>query len=136
VASGRQAADSGEVTWTSRRASGYGGQLMVSSTVKIFSLPVVIRTPESTNHSAREDRGVKITGGGALNLTFDSVTVPTRRLSSVLFPNTCFGTLWSDGLRLLLLTVCGPFNHYSRTVYSYLGPFRLSTRTVRRTQDR
>jgi hypothetical protein len=61
--------DSGEVTWTGRRASGYGGQLTASSTVKIFSLPVVIRTLESTNRSAGEDRGVRITGGGALNLT-------------------------------------------------------------------
>jgi hypothetical protein len=32
-----------------------------------------------------------------------------RRLGSVLLPNTYFGTLWSDSLRLLLLlVVCGP----------------------------
>jgi hypothetical protein len=59
-----------------------------------------------------------------------------RRLSSILFPNTCFGTLWSGGLRLLLLTVCGPSDHYSRTVRSCLGLFGLSTQIVRRTQDR
>jgi hypothetical protein len=29
-------------------------------------------------------------------------TESSRRLSSVLLPNTCFGMLWSDGLRLLL----------------------------------
>jgi hypothetical protein len=68
VASEWQAADSGEVTWTGCRASGYGGQLTVSSMVKIFSLSVVIRTPESTNRSTGEDLGAKITGGGALNM--------------------------------------------------------------------
>jgi hypothetical protein len=63
-------------------------------------------------------------------------TESSRRLSSILFPNTCFRTLWSDGLRLLLLTVCGPSDHYSRTVRSYLGLFSLSTWTVRYTHDR
>jgi hypothetical protein len=61
----------------------------------------------------------------------------TRCLGSVLLPSTCFGTLWSDGLRLLLLLViCGPFGLHSLTIRAYLGLSSLSTRTVLRTQDR
>jgi hypothetical protein len=60
-----------------------------------------------------------------------------RRLGSVLLPNTYFGTLWSDGLRLLLLLVVyGLFGLHSRTVGAYLGLSSLSTRIVRRPQDR
>jgi hypothetical protein len=51
--------------------------------------------------------------------------------------NTCFGTLWSGGLRLLLLLVVyGPSDLYSCTVLACLGLYDLSTRTVQRTQDR
>jgi hypothetical protein len=60
-----------------------------------------------------------------------------RRLGSVLLPNTCFGTLWSDGLRLLLLMVVRrPSDLHSWTVRSFPGLPGLSTRTVRRPQDR
>jgi hypothetical protein len=53
-----------------------------------------------------------------------------RHLESVLLPNTCFGTLWSDGLRfLLLLVICGPSDLHSRTVRVCLGLSGLSTRS-------
>jgi hypothetical protein len=59
-----------------------------------------------------------------------------RRLGNVLLPNTCFGTLWSDGLSLmLLLAVCGPSGLHSWTVRAYLKLSDLSTRTIQRTQD-
>jgi hypothetical protein len=42
---------------------------------------------------------------------------PTRCLGSVFLPSICFTTLWSDGLRsLLLLVVCGPPSRRSRIV--------------------
>jgi hypothetical protein len=53
------------------------------------------------------------------------------RLRSILLPNTCFGTLWSDGLRLLLLlVVCGSSSLHSRTVRACLGLSGPSTQTV------
>ena len=62
---------------------------------------------------------------------------PVRRLKSVLLPNICFGTLWSGSLRLLLLlVVCGPSGLHSRIVRGCLGLSGLSTRIVRRMQDR
>jgi hypothetical protein len=47
---------------------------------------------------------------------------PTRRLGSVLLPSTYFRTLWSDGLRsLLLLVVYGPSGLHKRTIYGPSG---------------
>jgi hypothetical protein len=62
---------------------------------------------------------------------------PARRLGSVLLPSICFTTLWSDGLRsLLLLVVCGLSDLHNRTVRAYPGLFGLSVRIVRLTQDK
>jgi hypothetical protein len=60
------------------------------------------------------------------------------RLGSVLLPNNCFGTLWSDGLWLLLLLVNSePSGLHSRTVRSCLGLSALvpGPSDVRRTGD-
>lgn len=60
-----------------------------------------------------------------------------RLLGSVLLPSTYFGTLWSNGLRLLLLrVVCGPSSLHSWSVLDCPRVSGLSTQTVRRMQDR
>jgi hypothetical protein len=54
-----------------------------------------------------------------------------------LLPNTCFGTLWSNGLRLLLLlVVCGLSCLHSRTVRACPGLSGLSTWIVCHPRDR
>jgi hypothetical protein len=64
-------------------------------------------------------------------------TEPGKCLGSILLPSTCFRTLWSDDLRLLLLlVVCGPSGLHSRIVHVCPGLSSLSYQTVRQTQDR
>jgi hypothetical protein len=64
----------------------------------------------------------------------DSVE-PARCLGSVLLHSTYFRMLWSDGLRtLLLLVVCRPSGHHSRTVLAYPELSNLSARTIQRMQ--
>ena len=63
MAIARQAANFGEAIWTGREASGYGGQPLVSSTVKIFSPQGVIRAPMGTNRIASANPGAGVAGG-------------------------------------------------------------------------
>jgi hypothetical protein len=63
VAIVRQVANSGEAIWTGREASGYGGQPLVSSMVKIFSPRCVIWAPMGTNRIAGANQGAGVTGG-------------------------------------------------------------------------
>jgi hypothetical protein len=63
VAIAWQVANSGKAIWTSREASGYGGQHLVSSMVKIFSPRCVIRAPPGTNRIAGANPGAGVTGG-------------------------------------------------------------------------
>jgi hypothetical protein len=72
----QQVANSGEAIWTGREASGYGGQPLVSSTVKIFSPRGVIQALVGANPGA----GV---AGGKVHCTCDLVqfTIPSETLS-------------------------------------------------------
>ena len=73
----RQAANSGEAIWIAREASGYDGQPLVSSIVKIFSPQGVIRAPVGTNRIAGANPGVRV-AGGKVHCTYDLIqfTVP------------------------------------------------------------
>jgi hypothetical protein len=67
------------VILTGRGASGYDGQLTVSSAVKIFSPSAVIHTPECMNRNADEDHGAgPPVATCSLNPRSGSVTVPSR----------------------------------------------------------
>jgi hypothetical protein len=78
---------------------------------------------------------IHILGKQLIKSKSDSIE-SARRLGSVSLPNTYFGTLWSDGLRLLLLlVVCGLSGLQSRTIRACLGLSGLSTRTIRCMQD-
>ena len=76
----QQVANSGEAIWTGREASGYGGQPLVSSTVKIFSPRGVIQALVGANPGA----GV---AGGKVHCTCDliqftvSLEILSRRLT-------------------------------------------------------
>jgi hypothetical protein len=52
--------NSGEVIWTGDKASGYGGQLPISSTVKIFSPRGVIRAPTGMNRIDDVNPGARV----------------------------------------------------------------------------
>jgi hypothetical protein len=82
VAIARQAANSGEAIWTDREASGYGGQPLVSSAVKIFSPQSVIRPPKGTNRIADANPGA-VVAGGKVHCTCDLIqfTVPSEHHS-------------------------------------------------------
>jgi hypothetical protein len=86
MAIARQVANSGEAIWTGREASGYCGQPMVSSAVKIFSPRGVIRTPVGTNRIAGANPGAGV-AGGKVHCTCDliqftvSLEILSRRLT-------------------------------------------------------
>lgn len=64
-----RAANSGEVIGTGDKASGYDGQLPISSAVKIFSPRGVIRAPTGTNRIADANPGAGL--GGKVQHTKD-----------------------------------------------------------------
>ena len=79
MAIARQAANSGEAIWIAREASGYDGQPLVSSIVKIFSPQGVIRAPVGTNRIASVNSGAGV-AGGKVHCTCDLIkfTVPSE----------------------------------------------------------
>jgi hypothetical protein len=81
VAIVRQAANSGEAILTGREASGYDGQPLVSSTVKIFSPRGVIQAPVGKNRITDANPGAGV-AGGKMHYTCDLIqfTVPSKTL--------------------------------------------------------